>query len=78
MDYTKKEIEHIHGIKIKKTMRKAININWDTDGEVVDLPSEVILPDEIGNCGAECGCKDWKECDSAIADINNYLSDTYG
>ena len=28
-------------------MRIAYNIDWDTDGEEIDLPLEVKIPDEI-------------------------------
>lgn len=43
---------------------KIKNITWETDGEEVDLPTEVDLPNGI-------------EPDDDDA-INNYLSDTYG
>lgn len=43
---------------------KAIDIVWETDGEEVDLPTEVKLPDEIDI-----------EDDGAVTD---YLSDEYG
>ena len=39
------------------------NIEWDTDGEVVDLPNEVEVPDE---------------CDGDYDSIAGYLSDEYG
>ena len=42
---------------------KATNIIWATDGEIVDLPSEVIIPSDIED-----------DEDAMI----NYLSDTYG
>ena len=42
---------------------KIKNITWETDGEEVDLPKEVDLPNGI------------EPDDDAI---NNYLSDTYG
>lgn len=41
---------------------KATNIKWVTDGEDIELPTEVEIPTEI-------------EDDDAITD---YLSDTYG
>lgn len=44
-------------------LMKATNIIWVTDGEIVDLPSKVIIPSEIEN-----------DEDAMI----NYLSDTYG
>lgn len=28
-------------------MRYAVNIEWDTDGEPVDLPNEVAIPDSV-------------------------------
>jgi hypothetical protein len=43
---------------------KATNIKWVTDGEDVNLPSEVEIPQTIAECG-----------DDAITD---YLSDSYG
>ena len=43
--------------------RTATNIKWDTDGESVDLPTEVIIPIGIGSTDEEIG---------------NYLSDEYG
>jgi hypothetical protein len=49
--------KEIKNMKIK-------NITWETDGEEVDLPAEVDLPNDI-------------EPDDDDA-INNYLSDTYG
>jgi hypothetical protein len=53
-DVKQKEIKNM---KIK-------NITWETDGEEVDLPTEVDLPNGI-------------EPDDDDA-INDYLSDTYG
>ena len=43
---------------------KAINILWDTDGEEVDLPNEIKIPDWID-----------KDDDDEISD---YLSDVTG
>ena len=43
---------------------KAINILWDTDGEEVNLPDEIEIPDWVD-----------KEDDDEISD---YLSDTTG
>ena len=43
---------------------KAINILWDTDGEEVNLPNEIEIPDWVN-----------KEDDDEISD---YLSDTTG
>lgn len=54
---------------------KAKNIKWETDGEIVDLPTEVNLPDGIVD--TTC-CEDWKNCDNNSESVNNYLSDTYG
>ena len=44
-------------------MSKAINIKWETDGEKVDLPSEVNLPDYLLK---------------GDYDIADYLSEKYG
>lgn len=52
---------------------KAINIKWETDGQKVDLPSEVKLPFGIANCK----CKDLN-CENNSESVNNYLSDKYG
>ena len=43
---------------------KAINILWDTDGEEVNLPNEIEIPDWVD-----------REDDDEISD---YLSDTTG
>lgn len=43
---------------------KAINIKWDTDGEEVNLPNEIEIPDWVD-----------KEDDDEISD---YLSDVTG
>ena len=43
---------------------KAINIIWDTDGEEINLPNEIEIPDWVD-----------KEDDDEISD---YLSDTTG
>lgn len=60
-------------------MIKAINIKWDTDNEVVDLPSEVEIPEMIIHKECEyCKGYEWEECDSNSQSVNNYLSDTYG
>jgi hypothetical protein len=45
-------------------MKKAYDIEWETDGQDVDLPVEVELPDEIDV--------------DAIGEVENYLSDEYG
>lgn len=26
---------------------KAVNIKWDTDGEIIELPKEIKIPDDI-------------------------------
>ena len=44
-------------------MKKAINIKWETDGNKIDLPTEVKLPDYIIK-------EDY--------DIADYLSNKYG
>lgn len=54
-------------------MKKAINIKWDTDGQSVDLPKEVELPEGIANCE----CADLN-CENNAESVNNYLSDKYG
>lgn len=36
------------GVKTE-SKRKAINIEWDTDGEDVDLPTEIEIPDDIAD-----------------------------
>lgn len=45
-------------------MNIACNIEWETDGQDVDLPVEVELPDEIDV--------------DAIGEVEDYLSDEYG
>lgn len=45
-------------------MNIACNIKWETDGQGVDLPEEVELPDEIDV--------------DAIGEVEDYLSDEYG
>ena len=42
---------------------KAININWDTDNEDVNLPDEIDIPDQI-------------VCDEDL--ISDYISDVTG
>ena len=32
---------------------KATNIVWDTDGEHVDLPTEIDIPEEVGQEGED-------------------------
>lgn len=56
-------------------MKKAINIKWDTDGQVIDLPTEVELPAGVADC--ECGEDDFN-CENNTESVNNYLSDKYG
>jgi hypothetical protein len=46
----------------------AFNIDWDTDGEEIDLPKEVTIPESVAK---EHNAGD----DTAVAD---YLSDEYG
>ena len=50
--------------KQDKTMKKAYNIDWETDGQDVDLPDEVELPEDIDT--------------DAIGEVEDYLSDEYG
>lgn len=45
-------------------MKKAYNIDWETDGQDVDLPVEVELPEDIDT--------------DAIGEVEDYLSDEYG
>lgn len=49
-------------------MIKAINIDWETDGEDITLPSEMIIPEEITEIA--------KEFDDGV--ITDYLSDETG
>jgi len=53
---------------------KVTNIVWDTDGEIVDLPKEVIIDDipeeDIRELAKDIGYYD--------DDVANYLSDRYG
>jgi hypothetical protein len=46
---------------------KAINIQWDTDGQKVALPTEVEIPDNIVD-----------EDEDDETSVANYLTDTYG
>lgn len=48
---------------------KAINIEWDTDGEDIDLPSEIEIPEDIA--------RDYDE-DTDDDTISDYLSDVTG
>ena len=62
-------------------MIKAINIRWDTDDEVVELPNEVEIPDIFISKECEWCKKDktnWAECDSNSQSVNKYLLDTFG
>jgi hypothetical protein len=45
-------------------MNIACNIEWETDGQDVDLPVEVKLPEDIDT--------------DAIGEVDDYLSDKYG
>ena len=45
-------------------MKKAYDIDWETDGQDVDLPVEVELPEDIDT--------------DAIGEVEDYLSDEYG
>ena len=45
-------------------MKKAYDIDWETDGQDVDLPDEVELPEDIDT--------------DAIGEVEDYLSDEYG
>lgn len=52
---------------------KAINIDWETDNKVVELPNEVeITSDIIGKILGE------EEMEVLLDGISDYLSDTYG
>lgn len=48
---------------------KAYNIQWDTDGENVALPEEIVIPDEIASMDDE------DEREEAVSD---YISDLTG
>lgn len=48
---------------------KANNIQWDTDGENVALPEEIVIPDEIASMDDE------DEREEAVSD---YISDLTG
>lgn len=55
-------------------MLKAINIKWDTDGDMEvlkELPTEMIIPDEL-----EEMCK--KDKEYALEEISDWLSDETG
>lgn len=55
-------------------MLKAINIKWDTDGDMEvlkELPTEMIIPDEL-----EEMCK--KDKEYALEEISEWLSDETG
>ena len=53
---------------------RAINIEWETDGEIVDLPREVEIPEQIA---AEArALADEQEGDNGH--IADWLSDQYG
>ena len=55
-------------------MLKAINIKWDTDGDMEvlkELPTEMIIPDEL-----EEMCK--KDKEYALEQISDWLSDETG
>lgn len=55
-------------------MIKATNIRWETDDNVVSLPDEVDIPEEI----IDRTCDDnFLENEDNIDNVNNYLSDTY-
>lgn len=43
---------------------KATNIIWDTDGEAVDLPTEIDIPEEVEQEGEDA--------------VSDYISDTTG
>lgn len=57
-----KQLELLNANMSKKKNLWAVNIDWDTDDENIDLPAEVKLPRNF-------------DADSDIAD---YLSDIYG
>ena len=64
----------------------AVNIEWDTDGENVDLPKEVCIPDEIVDKANEKFASSQEQMWDAVGNfasdlsdaISDYLSDTYG
>lgn len=49
---------------------KLTNINWDTDGEDIDLPNEVEAPNEI--------VKDFNDEEELLDYLSDWLSDEYG
>ncbi len=51
-------------------MLRAINIEWETDGQAIDLPDQVTFPLEIEKEYVEYGRDD--------ATLSDYLSDEYG
>lgn len=51
-----------------------VRVNWETDGQDVDLPEIVELP-KIGVANCECGDIN---CEDNQLSITNYLSDKYG
>jgi len=53
----------------------AKNIKWETDGQIIYLPSEVELPSGIVDITC---CKDWQNCENNSESVNNYLSDKFG
>lgn len=66
---------------------KAINIKWDTDDQVVDLPTEVEIPegyseeevadylsDEYGYCVFNFDIDDNKKMKKVLIDVTNRLS----
>ena len=65
--------KHSFNNKKEVMQMKAINIDWETDNEVVELPNEVeITSDVIGKILGE------EEMEVLLDGISDYLSDTYG
>lgn len=51
-------------------MKKVIGIVWDTDGKDVDLPEEVVLPNELENATVE-------EIEAWLSDRFEYLVESW-
>ena len=49
---------------------RAVNIEWETDGEEVVLPTEIELPDWIEE-------DDWDEIDDYLSDKTGFLHNGY-
>lgn len=61
-DWASEQKDFVAKKEVAESKRKAVNIKWDTDGEVVDLPTEIEIPNDI------------KDED----DISDYITDKTG